>query len=386
MITAIFLFSIFAVFSVFFLNPLFCVLAYLIKPPKKNKLQPFSSSVSLIIVVHNGEQLIAEKLDNSLSLDFGGDDYEIIVVSDGSYDATNEIVQGYGESIRFIKNDEHLGKHIGLNKAAEAANGEILVFSDADAILSKESIPNLLRHFFDPTTGGVSGRRIISDRGGESLKDAQSAYIGFDTAIKKLESLRGSISSNDGKLYAIRKSLFRPVPSSVTDDLFVHLTVVSLGFRFTYEHHAVALIKTPSRDPAHEIVRRKRIVTTSLRGISMYKELLNPSKFGMFSVSLFINKILRRTLPVFLITLFISSFLLVREHLYYSIFFVLQAAFYASNIFYLLVLSKIKKIKLITRIFSVAFYFTLGNYGTLLGLTDFLRGKKVEKWVPVKNG
>ncbi|KWT82978.1 glycosyltransferase [Candidatus Magnetominusculus xianensis] len=379
-----FVLSIFAIISFFFLNPLFVYLVYLIQPLKRRILKPYTASVSLIIVVHNGEKIIAAKLDNSLSLDYGACDYEIIVVSDGSYDKTDEIVKGYEDrGIRFIRLEEHAGKYAGINAGVEAAKGEILVFTDADAMLSKDAIPVIMRNFSTPDIGGVSGRRVIGDTG--NLKDAQRYYVNFDTAIKQIESLSGSISSNDGKLFAIRKSLFKTVPPSVTDDLFLNLAVVSQGFRFVYEHGAEASISTPSRNPEHEIIRRKRIVTTSLRGIAMYKELLNPFNFGLYSINLFVNKIVRRLLPVFLITLFMSSLLLARVHVYYAIFFGLQAVFYLSNIVYLVVLSKIRKIKLITRLFSVAFYFTLGNYGTLLGVIDYLRGKEVVKWVPIKN-
>ncbi|WP_420263814.1 glycosyltransferase [Candidatus Magnetominusculus dajiuhuensis] len=384
MITWIFALSIFAIASFFFLNPALAYLAYLIKPVKERVIKPYRATVSLIIVVHNGDKIIGAKLENSHSLDYGTDDYEIIVVSDGSYDKTDEIIKGdKDEHIRFIRLDEQLGKYAGVNAGAEAAKGEILVFTDADAIISKDAIPALLRNFSSPDIGGVSGRRVIGDSG--NLKDAQRYYVDFDTAIKRLESLTGSVSSNDGKLYAIRKSLYQTIPPSVTDDLFINLAIVSQGYRFVYEHGAMALINTPSRNHEHEIIRRKRIVTTSLRGIAIHKELLNPFRFGMYSINLFVNKIIRRLLPVFLITLFISSLLLSQLNTYYAIFFGLQGAFYASNVVYLLVLSRIRKIKLITRLFSVAFYFTLGNYGTLLGVIDFLRGKEVVKWVPIKN-
>ncbi|MCG6550684.1 MAG: glycosyltransferase [Candidatus Magnetominusculus sp. LBB02] len=374
--------SIFMIAAFFILNPLLIYIAYLIKPKRQHALKPFCSSVSLIIVVHNAERQIAAKLDNALTLDYGTDDYEIIVVSDGSYDRTDDIVKGYGGVI-FIRLDEHIGKYAGMNKAVEAAKGQILVFSDADALISKDAIPTLLRHFSDGCIGGVSGRSIIGDSG--NLKEAQRFYINFDSVIKTMESLTGSISSNNGKLYAVRKSLYQPVPASVTDDSFVQLVVVRQGRRFVFEQYATAAISTPSRNPEHEIIRRKRIVTTSLRGIAINKELLNPFKFGLFSIHLLINKVLRRFLPVFLITLFISSLMLARLNLLYALFFALQAAFYAAGVIYWLILSRIRKIKLITRLFSVAFYFTLGNYGTLLGLIDFLRGKEVVKWAPVKN-
>ena len=150
----------------------------------------------------------------------------LVIVSDGSTDSTEKKVESFiRENIQLISLKKHIGKNSAINQGIKYCTGEIVIFSDADAILESNAILNLVRYFSDTTVGGVCGQRVIyEDRKG--LKYAQSNYIKFDSTIKKLESRIGSISSNDGKLYAIRSKLFEPIHPAVTDDLYTALSII----------------------------------------------------------------------------------------------------------------------------------------------------------------
>lgn len=178
-------------------------------------------SVSLITVVRNAEDLISGKIENTLALDYPPDKLEMVVFSDGGpIDATTECVgRDVPDRVRFFESSEHSGKNACLNLAVREARGDILVFSDADAQLDKSAIKLLLRWFSDSKIGGVVGRRVIAEKGREWVH-AQEDYIRLDSAVKVLESRIGSVSSNDGKLYAVRANLWHPFPLAVTDDLF----------------------------------------------------------------------------------------------------------------------------------------------------------------------
>ncbi|MBU2552541.1 MAG: glycosyltransferase [Proteobacteria bacterium] len=340
-------------------------------------------SVSLITVVRNGGLLILDKIENTFSLSVAGE-LEMIVFSDGSTDDTNQIVKDHaGAGLKIIASADHQGKNSGLNRAAEAASGEILVFSDADALLDEEALIFLTRPFTDPRVGGVCGQRVIGERS-RTLGRAQKDYIKFDSTIKVLETRAGSISSNDGKLYAVRKGLFQPVPAAVTDDSYSGLSIVRQGYRFIFEPRAKAFIRTPSRNPWHEIGRRRRIVTRSLTGIRLMKALLNPLDYGVFSCSLFINKVCRRMLPLFLILLLIGSAGLAGRHGPYALFLVLQLACYGLALAHPVLNRFGWSWRPLDRVSGAAFYFCVGNIGTFLGLMDFLRGRQVVKWQPAK--
>jgi len=380
----VFIFSIAGILLILLINPLLLHILFFAKWEKAVNVSPLTPTVSLIMVVHNAEHFIINKIQNSRSLKYPSEKYEIILYSDGSTDETAEKAQPYiTERVLFISSPTFEGKNIFLNKAAENAHGDVLVFSDVDAMLDENALLNLAKYFSDPSVGGVCGQRIIAEND-KRLKKAQSDYIRFDSMIKKLESKTGSISSNDGKLYAIRKDLFRPIPPAVTDDLYTCLSIIKQGYRFLFEPNAKAFIKVPSRNPKHELTRRRRIVCRSLTGIFLQKELLNPFKYGIFSIRLFINKILRRFLPIYMLLMFLSSMFLSFYIPLIRILVFLQFVFYILALSYPIVFQNIKGFKFVKRITSLAYYFCLGIYGTLLGLIDFIRGKKVVKWEPFK--
>jgi cellulose synthase/poly-beta-1,6-N-acetylglucosamine synthase-like glycosyltransferase len=339
--------------------------------------------VSMLVAVRNGEAFIGEKIRNALDLEYPRDRFEIIVHSDGSTDGTVRVMRQFEDPrVVCLESAEHVGKAEALNRGILECRGDIIVFSDADALLDRGALRALVRHFDDPRLGGVCGQRVIS-KDGRALEDAQHRYITFDSAIKALESRFGRITSNDGKLYAVRRALVQPIPEAVTDDLFVCLSVIRQGFDFIFEPRARAFIRLPSRSASHEVERRRRIVSRSLRGIRLMRGLLNPRRYGAFAVGLMINKVLRRLLPVGLILIFVSTAVLSAFHPAAAALAALQAGFYAAALAYP-VLARIVSAGAIRRAASVPFYFCVGNYGTLLGLADFLRGRRVARWDPRK--
>ena len=369
---------------VFLLYPLSLRFVYLIKRKDAviNKdLRPF---VSLLIVVRNAEDLIEEKLRNSLELNYPQEKYEVIVFSDGSTDGTERKVELFKDKrLQFFSSNLHRGKSSAMNDAIGSCSGDIVVFSDVDAVLNPNALLKLVRHYADPDIGGVCGQRVIH-RDETQLKDAQKGYIMFDSSIKAMESRVGTITSNDGKIYSIRRELYRPIKKAVTDDLFVSLSVIRHGFRFVFEPEAKAYIRIPSRSTSHEIIRRRRIVTGSLKGIWVMKEVLNPFKYGFFSIGLTINKIVRRLLPVCLILFLLSSLFLSLYHPLFRGILVVQIVFYLLAVLYPVFFRHISNPKTAGKFSSLAYYFCLGNYGTLLGLIDFVMGKEIVKWEPIK--
>ncbi|MCF8106715.1 MAG: glycosyltransferase [Desulfohalobiaceae bacterium] len=376
--------------AVFGLYPLFLWIWFFGFGPGVEKNQVSKSKafrVSIIVVFHNAGDLLGKKLANLESIDYPRDQLEFIFFSDGSTDRSIRILrQNKNLRIKLMAAGEQKGKAEGLNKAAAGASGEILVFSDADALFDSESLRKLVRHFNDPEIGGVCGQRRIGPEKG-SLQKAQSRYIQLDSLIKKMESRRGSVTSNDGKLYALRRDLFRRIDPAATDDLYSCLSVVKQGYRFVFEPGAVAMIGKPSRTLSHEVQRRRRIVGRSLAGIQKHRSILNPFNYGAYAVGLLINKVLRRCLPLFLIALFLSSLALSWYSSFFLIFFTLQCLFYAACLFYPLSLKWEPAPALLCRVrqsISLITYFVLGNYGSFLGVIDFVSGRQVVKWNPVK--
>jgi cellulose synthase/poly-beta-1,6-N-acetylglucosamine synthase-like glycosyltransferase len=344
-------------------------------------------TVSIIVVLRNGEEIIRQKIENSLKLDYESNKLQLVFFSDGSTDKTVEIIREYeNPNLLMLSSASHIGKAPGINEAVKQSSGEILIFSDTDAILDKTVIKDMVRHYDDPNTGGVCGQRVIYKQDISTIKDSQQNYINFDSKIKFLESHTGSITSNDGKLYSIRKSLFKPIEPDVTDDLYSCLSVIEQGYRFSFEPHARAYIRTPSRSPLHEIKRRRRVVARSLRGIYYKRPLLNPFKHGFFAVGLFVNKVIRRLLPICLILIFITSATLAMRNSLFIWVWILQLLFYTAGLFAFVVDKYHIPISIIRKPLSLILYFCVGMYGTLIGFIDFISLKKYTKWDPKKTG
>lgn len=341
--------------------------------------------VSVVIVARNAENIIASKLRNGCELDYPPDRYEIIVFSDGSEDATEEIVQEFDDRrVTLYSSSQHRGKANGLNEAVQKCQGEIIVFSDADALLDEDAIQQLVGHYSDPLVGGVCGQRILEGPEAPTGR-AQAFYVGFDSRIKQMESVIGSMTSNDGKLYSVRRRLFRPINPGTADDLDCCLNVVAQKKRFVFEPRARAVAPVPSRNMEAEINRRRRIVCGSMKSIFSHAELFNPVGYGMYGVRLGINKVLRRLLPVNLIILFMASFALWGVHPAFRFFAFLQGVFYLIAGLYTAMPRRLKTAGGVFWMFETAFYFCAGNVGMLLGLWDYLRGREYVTWEPTSS-
>lgn len=362
LLTAIGAFGILTVVGIY---PLIVLLLPRRTPPAAPPIPSVWPTVAIITAARNAAALLEAKIENFRELDYPPDCLMLLVASDASTDATRSIVEAAGDPrVQLIEQTERRGKAAVMNLAATRTDAELLLFSDADALLASDAVRKLALHFADPQVGGVCGLRV-SARSAARLRDAQQTYINLDSALKRIESARGRISSNDGKIHMIRRALFSPIPPDVTDDLYTALSVISQGYRFLFAPEAVAEVKVPSRDALHEIQRRRRIVTRSLTGIFRMRRVLNPLRFGWFSIGLLINKVGRRLLPFFLLMLAAGA-----AGLLAAVPMILAAlAFLAIGGL------------LISRL---AQYMLAGFIGSGWGVVDFLCGRRVSVWEPRK--
>jgi len=350
-------------------------------PKNSEKVWP---DVTLLVVARNAQNLIRDKIKNSLAIDYPATRLDILVVSDGSTDNTVPELRGMpGERMTFFDASPHLGKSMAINTHIHRCCGDIVVFSDVDALIEPGAVKKLVRHFANPAIGGVCGQRSVQ-KDITNITRPQKGYIKFDSLIKKLETRSGSITSNDGKLFAIRKKLFLPIEDGVTDDMFIMLGVIRQDYSFVFEPDAIAFIKAPSRDARHEVERRIRITTGSLNGIRHHRVLMNPFKYGSFSLKLAINKVIRRLIPLCLMTIFLCSAVLSFYSLFMATILLLQVAGYGLALGYGTMPRLFRKNKAGARIGSLLWYFCLGNYGQLLGLIRLAQNKPVTKWEPKK--
>lgn len=360
------------------LFPVLLLLRGLIRP-QAYRTAGITPDVSLVITVHNEEACIAARLDNVLALDYPSDRLEVIVASDGSSDHTNEIVRGYQTpGIRLLELPWR-GKTVALNNAVAAASGEILVFSDANSIYHPESIRRLVAPFADPRVGGVAGnQRYLPKAVGERYAKGERLYWVYERLLKLLQSNGGNTIAATGAIYAIRRSLFRNVPSGVTDDFVISTSVILQGYRLVYVAEAVAW-EPVATSAQREYNRKVRVITQGFRSIMVMRELLNPFRYGFYAVQLFTHKVLRRLLLIPLLVILLLNPLLWTQGLIYQLLLVVQIAFYGCAL-----LGSMLEKKAIGQIpvLALPYYFFVVHVAAIVGLMKALRGHRIDLWEP----
>lgn len=364
---------------IYFGYPVLILLLARLRENQSPSQEPYEPTVSLIIAAYNEEKVIAKKIENSLGLDYPKEKLEFIVFSDASTDRTDEIVKSYGDQgVKLLRIEGRKGKVFCKNVAAQRAEGEILVFSDANSFYEPGAIRELVRHFIDPEVGCVAGE-LRYRRGGV---EGESLYWRYEQLIKHLEGKLGNLTTINGAIYAIPKRYYEPLPPDVPDDFGATLSIKAKALKVIHEPKAVAWEET-AEDIWSEMNRRVRMVTRAsycLFHKAEFRRLLNPFKHGFFSLQLWSHKVLRWFTGAFLALAFLTNLALLGKGTFYILLFVCQVVFYILAILGLLQEELLKKKA--PKFSHVAWYFVLSCYAMLRGLFNGLRGKTIVTWTP----
>lgn len=378
-IKAIFWTSLVLALYVYFLYPVTAsILASVLK--RRVKRNPMEPVVTIVIAAFNEEAHIGATIENKLKLDYPEDRVEIIVISDGSTDRTDEIVKGYAaRGVRLIRQEPRQGKTAALNRALPEAKGEIVVFSDSNSIYSKSALKELVSNFSDPTVGYVTGKMVYVNGDGSVTGDGCSAYMKYENWLRGVETSIGSIVGVDGGIDAVRKRLFSPMQPDQIPDFILPLKVIEKGYRVVYD--PAALLNENSLGKSSDEYRmRVRVSLRSMHALWDMKHLLNPFRYGFYSWQLFSHKVLRYGMFAFLGTMYLFNLALVQER-FYLISFVLQNIFYASAAMGLYIERNGKEN---TGLFYIPFYFGLINLAAAHAFWKFLRNERQVTWTPRK--
>lgn len=249
--------------------------------------------VTLIISAFNEAGVMRQKLENALALDYPAGRLEIVVISDASSDGTDDIVREYApRGVRLARQPERRGKTAGLNAVVPGAAGDVVVFSDANAMYACDALRMLVRNFSDPGVGCVTGEARYTETASTAADAGERAYWKYEIQLKRLETAVGSMVGGDGAIYAIRKQLWEPLPDNAINDFLNPLQIASRGWRTVYEPEAVCFEETAGH-MSIEYRRRIRIVSRSWRAVFQAPAVLNPFRVGFFTVSVISHKVLR---------------------------------------------------------------------------------------------
>jgi cellulose synthase/poly-beta-1,6-N-acetylglucosamine synthase-like glycosyltransferase len=375
----LFFFSLFMIFYVYLGYPLLAaILARLLnKQVRKAALEPF---VTILIAAHNEEEVIGPTLENKLSLDYPNEKVEIVVISDGSTDKTDKIVEGFKDKgVKLLRQVPRSGKTSALNMGVTEAIGEIIVFSDANSMYEKDALRALVRNFADVSVGYVTGKMVYIDPSGSVVGDGCTAYMKYENLLRELETKIGSVVGVDGGIDAIRRSLYQPMNPDQLPDFVLPLKIVRQGYRVVYEPKAI-LKEGSLKDTKDEYRMRVRVSLRALWALWDMRVLLVAGESGVFGWQLWSHKVLRYNAFFFLVAAYVANLALWPAGGLYAAMFAAQSlAYLVAGIYPLL-----QRLGDPVRRLYFLNYFVLLNLAAGHALVKFLVGHKQTIWTPRK--
>ncbi len=339
--------------------------------------------VSVLMAVHNEENVISEKIESIILNKYPEGKLEILVGSDASTDNTDKILQNLASSnkcLKFFRFDKRRGKSAIINDLVRLSKENILIITDANVILEQDTMYHLLKHFKDSRIGLVDSNMKHKGLRDSGISVQENLYITREVKIKDRESiLWGTMMGPFGGCYALRKELYCDVPPSfLVDDFFINMKVITSGHKAIIETDAI-VYEDVSNSLSEEFRRKARIAAGNFQNLKHFSAYLLSSIKGL-SVSFFSHKVLRWIGPFFLATIFITSLFLSREYMFYRYLFYIQLFILTLPLIDYL-LGKIKIHVIILRFIT---HFISMNFALLVGFINFLKGVKSNVWQPTR--
>lgn len=348
-----------------------------------NNSENYQPTCSIIIAAYNEELFIRDKILNTLSQNYPSHLSKILIVTDGSTDKTNQIIEEY-PLVKLFHSPVRNGKIDAINRIIPFVDSEIIVLTDANTFLNEGAITKICQHYLDPNIGGVAGeKRIFVNKNADVTESGESFYWKYESKLKQWDSELNTTIGAAGELFSIRTKLYQSVPKNIIlDDFMISMKIVQKGYKIIYEPEAYA-IETASSNIKEELKRKIRIAAGGIQSIIKLKHLLNPFKYPLLSFQFFSHRVLRWSItPFFLITIFIVniSLYLQYDYLIYKIFLFLQISFYS-----LAALGYIaEKGQINLKVTYIPYYFCIMNYAVILGIYKFIRGQQNSLWEKAK--
>ncbi|HET6513467.1 MAG TPA: glycosyltransferase [Candidatus Kapabacteria bacterium] len=268
-------------------------------------------SISVILSAFNEEKSIEACVLSLLDQDYPADKVEILVGSDGSSDATNEILSSLAAEngrVRPYLFTDRRGKMSVLNDLVSKSKGEILMFVDADVTIDPASFKAHVRHYADPEVACVSGRLLLGDTS-DGIAGSESEYLSLENKLRESESRVFATIGNFGCNYSLRKTEFQEFPiAAIHDDQFSVLQVLERGKRTICDNESISFEPVVVRTMADDFKRKSRNAGRGLRTVLMFPQMVSPSS-GLPSLMIWSHKILRWITPFFLLAILVLGLL-----------------------------------------------------------------------------
>ena len=365
--------GIFITFYSYLLYPL--LLSWLQRRTPARAQSGAQAAITVIITARNEARRIAEKLENTLALDYPRELLEIVVASDASTDATDEIVTRFADHrVRLVRSEENKGKEHAQWLAIQTATTPLLVFTDTATRLQPGALRILAEDFNDPQVGAVSSEDELTSPNGEVR--GEGAYVRYEMALRRLESNAAGLVGLSGSCFAVRRSVCDRWRTDTPSDITTALLCAQAGLRAISESRVKGSYQD-LKDESKEFGRKKRTIIRGMTAVWELRESLNPFRYGMFALQVWSHKVFRWLVPVGMVLAIATSAALARDSALYRLLFLVQVAGYFAAVLAQLSLAARRLMPL-----RIALYFTVANLATAAAMWDFLRGVRIVTWNP----
>ena len=338
----------------------------------------FEPDITLVIPCFNEADILIEKINNCTRLDYPAAKLTLVFITDGSSDNSGKVLQQY-PFIKVLHENRRAGKTAAENRAMLFVNTPFVIFSDANTMLNKEAVKNIVKHFANDMVGCVSGeKRIITDTSDSASAAGEGIYWKYESLLKKLDSELYSAVGAAGELVAFRTSLYKDLPEdTLLDDFMQSMQMAAAGFKIVYEPEAYA-VETASANVVEELKRKVRICAGGWQSISRLSSTLSCSRTPLLYFQYISHRVLRWTVtPFLLLTIFIINiFLVTNGNFFYQVLGIGQILFYAASIVGYVLETRRVRFKPV----FVPYYFCVMNYAVVAGLKRYLSGNQKATW------
>jgi cellulose synthase/poly-beta-1,6-N-acetylglucosamine synthase-like glycosyltransferase len=345
--------------------------------PRPVRRGEWTPSVTILVPAYNEAACIAGTIENKLAQDYPAERLEITVVSDASDDGTDDIVRRYADrGVKLLRTAVRQGKAAALNEAIRHANGEIVVFSDANSTFAVDAVRRMVENFTDPRVGYVTGN-LQYLHGEEVSGRGSGAYMRYENWLRRIETRVDSVIGVNGGVDAMRRRLYADVPADQITDFVLPLRVIAAGFRVVFDER-VRSSERANQELGSEFRMRVRVALRALRGLVYMRQALNVARAPLPAFCIFSHKILRYLSFLFLAGALIINAILAARNPSYIPLLLLQVAFYA-----LALLGLTRNLPgALRRLTALPTYFLVSNVAFGIAAVRFARGDVVATWRP----
>ncbi len=347
--------------------PLAAAAAARIRPRRVRKVDG-TPSVSVVVAAHDEQGVIRDRVENLLAVEYPPNRLEIVVASDGSTDRTNAIVEELAARdgrVRLLRCPRG-GKVAAQDAAVRTSGGEIVAFSDANALWAPDALRKLVRNFADPEVAYVCGRLRLEEPDGTNR---EGVYWRYELWLRERESRLGSVTGGNGAIYAVRRSDYVEIDPRFGHDLSLPYELARRGRRAVYEPEALAVEK-PSRDLEDEYGRKLRMFEQAW--LTMLEGGLLRGSGALYRVQLVSHRILRYSTGLLHVALLASSLGLARSGRIHRLALVAQLAW--------LGLAATGRLRLPVPGARTAYYYLLVTWATVAALVRSRRHGVAPVW------